>query len=289
MQLSGDLEIQPAQDCTAGVGFQQAASLEQAVALLQPLNSDLTALFLLRTLLATSEPVEGLTDDEVAEAVAGKLVDGTFLARAAGMIPLNPPAAAVTRQPIARLSTSDPGLGFLYRHEALRGVSEHLHFPGGSSGVSLGAGYDMKTRLPAAIENDLTSIGVSAAAAKAASAGAGLSGADARTFCANNRSLITLTTEQAEALLKKIVPQYENTVRAKIRADLLQNEFDALVSFAYNVGHIPTTMANLINAGDSAGAMNELKKVNTSNGVVVQGLVNRRNDEAGLYLNAKYQ
>jgi len=60
----------------------------------------------------------------------------------------------------AALAISENGLRFIFRREAQAGVSNHLHWPGGSSGVTLGPGYDMKLRGPSEIAKDMTSIGL---------------------------------------------------------------------------------------------------------------------------------
>ena len=48
----------------------------------------------------------------------------------------------------------------LYGFEAWKNHSNHLHWPGGSSGVTLGPGYDMRQRTRQEIFADLTAIGI---------------------------------------------------------------------------------------------------------------------------------
>lgn len=65
-----------------------------------------------------------------------------------------------------------------------------------------------------------------------------------------------------------------------------QNQFDALVSFTYNVGEGNleySTLRQKHNAGDYAGAQAEFARWVYANGEQMQGLVNRRDAEAELY------
>ena len=67
-----------------------------------------------------------------------------------------------------------------------------------------------------------------------------------------------------------------------VSVPLTQNELDAYVSFAYNVGtanFCRSTMARKLNAGDYAGACAELRRWVYFKGKVLPGLVSRREDE----------
>jgi LysM repeat protein/GH24 family phage-related lysozyme (muramidase) len=183
-----------------------------------------------------------------------------------------------------RLSAN--GAKFLYDHEALRGVSEKLHWPGGASGVTLGPGYDMKGRTSAEIVRDLTAAGVNADTARTISRAAGLEGSAAANFAANNRNLVTLTPAQETSLQAIAVRPFEKVVSDAVKVPLTQNQFDALVSFAYNIGEgafRDSTVLRRINTGDLAGGAEAMKLFNKSGGQVLQGLVNRRNDEVRLF------
>ncbi len=61
-----------------------------------------------------------------------------------------------------------------------------------------------------------------------------------------------------------------------------QNEFDALVSFAYNVGNIHQLTA--YGTRDKKTIANKILQYTKSNGIVLQGLVRRRNREQKLFL-----
>lgn len=191
-------------------------------------------------------------------------------------------------KPASQMTTSPKGLQFIYTREAMKNVSNRLHWPGGASGVTLGPGYDMRERSKATIVTDMTSIGVDMESAKSISNAAGLKGKDAKDFCKNNHSLISLTDQAEFKLMKKVVPAYEKSVKNAITIDLLPHEFDALVSFAYNLGSLWTSIATNINNGKIVAAMNRLKEGNKSGGKINQGLTKRRALEAALYTLGDY-
>ncbi|MCI4592607.1 glycoside hydrolase family protein [Sphingobium sp. BYY-5] len=183
---------------------------------------------------------------------------------------------------------SQKGMDFLYNHEAQKGVSNHLHWPKAASGVTLGPGYDMKGRSAAEIERDLTAIGVDPSAARKAGEGAGLTGATARDFAATNKDLISLTADQEKTLLRQTVAPYAAAVKNAVKVPVTQNQFDALVSFAYNIGtgqdgFKGSTALSRLNDGDTAGAAEAMGWWNKSDGKVSQGLINRRADEVELF------
>lgn len=120
-------------------------------------------------------------------------------------------------------SISENGIFFIFKQETLAGVTNKLHWPGGASGVTLGAGYDMKARSAISIRDDMKSIGVDFPTAEAISVAAGLSGRAARNFCQNNSSLIDLDENKQVELLRKTVLNYENMVNKSIKIDLRQN------------------------------------------------------------------
>ena len=69
-------------------------------------------------------------------------------------------------------------------------------------------------------------------------------------------------------------------------AKTTQHQFDALVSFAYNLGADNLKTSTLLrkhNAGDHAGAAAEFGKWNKAKGQVMKGLTRRRAAEAALY------
>lgn len=79
----------------------------------------------------------------------------------------------------------------------------------------------------------------------------------------------------------------ERAVRQCVKRPMTQNQYDSFVLFTYNVGggaFCKSTLVKKFNAGDTAGACNELAKWVYVSGRKVQGLANRREDERKLCL-----
>jgi GH24 family phage-related lysozyme (muramidase) len=199
----------------------------------------------------------------------------------------NPLPSMPSRSPHG-MCISQKGLRFIFTHETLPRISNHLHWPKGASGVTIGPGYDMKLRSEKTIVHDLTAIGVEKSTAEKAAKASELTEDDADRFAKKNKSLINLTTEQEMQLLILIVPGYEATVRRNIHIDLKQHEYDAFVSFAYNPGYDFKGVANLINHGRVADAMIEIGKRIKSGGKVDPSLDARRKAEITLYTKNEY-
>jgi hypothetical protein len=187
---------------------------------------------------------------------------------------------------------SPSGIRFIYTEEAYRGdkpgCSNHLHWPKGASGVTLGAGYDMRRRSADDIQRDMLDIGLHLETAKKVAKGAGLHDKEAEDFANDNFNLVDLEKLQETKLLTYILPHYEAIVRSLINVDLTEYQFDALVSFAYNPGGRMANVAHLINVGKITEAMKEMKRANTSKGVIMKGLTLRREKEVKLFLEGDY-
>lgn len=96
-----------------------------------------------------------------------------------------------------------------------------------------------------------------------------------------------ITKEQADGLLVKDLERFEEGVDELVRVHLDQDEFDALVSFSFNVGlgNLKTsTLLRKLNSKDYAGAAREFPKWNKGGGKVLPGLVKRRAAEAALFV-----
>ena len=92
----------------------------------------------------------------------------------------------------------------------------------------------------------------------------------------------TITKEKAIDLLKKDLSVFESKVNKYNKYGFSQNEFDALVSFAYNVGNIDGLTK------DGTRTKEEIAKCitlyNKSGGKVINGLKKRREKEKELFL-----
>lgn len=96
-----------------------------------------------------------------------------------------------------------------------------------------------------------------------------------------------ITMEQAEQLLRTGLVEFERTVNRFVSVRLTQNQYDALVSLAYNIGtraFSTSTLLRKLNAGDVAGAANEFARWNKSGGKELPGLTRRRAVEKELFL-----
>lgn len=101
------------------------------------------------------------------------------------------------------------------------------------------------------------------------------------------RAGMTIKQETAERLLKAGLVSYENDVSRLVKVRLKQWEFDALVSFTYNLGArslSTSTLLRKLNAGDYAGAADEFLRWNKAGGKVLNGLTRRREAERALFL-----
>jgi lysozyme len=94
----------------------------------------------------------------------------------------------------------------------------------------------------------------------------------------------TITLEQARDLFDDLIVRYERIVNSKLKVDVKQNEFDALVSHTYNTGG-STTLFKWVNMEANKDKIKDwfLTKYITANGKVLQGLKNRRLKEWELY------
>lgn len=97
------------------------------------------------------------------------------------------------------------------------------------------------------------------------------------------------TRQRADARFEQHLRQFEQQVVAALgssAAATSQGQFDAMVSFTYNVGPANFARSTLLRkhkAGDYAGAAREFVKWNRAAGRVMRGLTRRRNEEAAVY------
>lgn len=90
---------------------------------------------------------------------------------------------------------------------------------------------------------------------------------------------LTITQARADELLLADCASAVATVNRCVHIAITQNEFDALVDFAFNVGNHAletSTLIKLLNAGDFHGAAEEFHKWDHASGKEVAGLLRRR-------------
>ncbi|OPB32179.1 lysozyme [Bartonella sp. AR 15-3] len=100
-----------------------------------------------------------------------------------------------------------------------------------------------------------------------------------------------ITHVEAEVILRQDLGQFEQTVEQKVTQALTDEQFAALVSFCYNIGtkaFCDSTLLKKLNQGDYEAVPAELQKWVKAGGKRVQGLVNRRAAEAGLWAKGAY-
>lgn len=101
---------------------------------------------------------------------------------------------------------------------------------------------------------------------------------------------VVWTQAQADAALETDLARFARGVWNAIgEKETTQNRFDALVSFAFNVGLgnlLNSTLLRMHNKGDYAGAAGQFIRWNKAAGKVLNGLTRRREAEAKMYRGA---
>lgn len=96
----------------------------------------------------------------------------------------------------------------------------------------------------------------------------------------------TITAQRAEELLRQDLDVFERGIARLITVPLNDNQFAALVSWAFNVGLGAverSTLRRMLNEGDYGAVPAQLRRWNKAGGAVLRGLVNRREDEIKLW------
>ena len=95
-----------------------------------------------------------------------------------------------------------------------------------------------------------------------------------------------ISKSRAEALLLHTVSGFAQGVSDRVSVTLTQNQFDAMVSLAYNIGlgnFGSSTLLRKVNERDFAGASFEFLRWNRSGGKPLLGLTRRREKEKLLF------
>ena len=98
---------------------------------------------------------------------------------------------------------------------------------------------------------------------------------------------LVINQAQADALLARDLERFETGVTRLVQVPLNQNQFDALVSFSYNLGLGSlqgSTLLRLLNADDYAGAAAQFPRWNKAGGKELPGLTRRRAAEQAMFL-----
>ena len=96
-----------------------------------------------------------------------------------------------------------------------------------------------------------------------------------------------ITKEYADEIFKNVVDNFAFKVSKLIKSKVTQNQFNALVSFAYNVGIgnlEKSTLLKLVNINpNDAMIAKQFLRWNKAKGKELKGLTNRRIKESALY------
>lgn len=96
-----------------------------------------------------------------------------------------------------------------------------------------------------------------------------------------------ITKKEAFDMFKEVANRFAKRVDELVTSNLNQNQFNALVSFAYNVGtgnFASSTLLKKVNKNPNDMTIkDEFLRWNKAGGKVINGLTNRRNEEAILY------
>lgn len=95
-----------------------------------------------------------------------------------------------------------------------------------------------------------------------------------------------ITQAQADAFLREDLTKFEKHVDAYNEYKWTQNEFDALVSFAYNIGNIDQLTAKGTRTREAIANAILLYNKDKTSGKVLDGLARRRQAERDLFLSA---
>lgn len=96
-----------------------------------------------------------------------------------------------------------------------------------------------------------------------------------------------ITKQEAFDMFKEIANRFAKRVDELVTSNINQNQFNALVSFAYNVGtgnFSSSTLLKKVNKNPNDLTLKaEFLRWNKAGGKVLNGLTNRRNEEADIY------
>ena len=96
-----------------------------------------------------------------------------------------------------------------------------------------------------------------------------------------------LTDEQVDRLLTQDLAGPEGAVNSGVTVSLTQYQFDALISFAFNIGRqafYSSTLRRILNESKYEQVPVQLRRWNRSGGRVIGGLTNRREKEIKLFI-----
>tara|TARA_R100000234_G_scaffold58967_1_gene35612 strand:- start:1375 stop:1863 length:489 start_codon:yes stop_codon:yes gene_type:complete len=100
-----------------------------------------------------------------------------------------------------------------------------------------------------------------------------------------------ISQQRAEALLLEDVAVFEEAVNKAVKVPLEQHEFDALVSWTFNLGPSnlnSSTMLKVLNDNKKSEVPAQMRRWNKAGGETLQGLIRRREAESLLFQNEQW-
>ena len=95
-----------------------------------------------------------------------------------------------------------------------------------------------------------------------------------------------ILTRPPESLLKEEMHEYEGYINDMVKVPLEQNQFDAMVSWVFNLGSTnlsSSTLLKKLNNSEYDEVPSQIKRWNKAGGKVLDGLIRRREAEALLF------
>ena len=96
----------------------------------------------------------------------------------------------------------------------------------------------------------------------------------------------------ADHMLEVEMEEYEGYIHDSVTAPINQDQFDALVSWVYNLGGgnlKASTMLKVLNAGQYEEVPAQMMRWNKAGGKVLEGLTRRRQAEANLFMGKEWK
>ena len=96
-----------------------------------------------------------------------------------------------------------------------------------------------------------------------------------------------LTPDEIEALLRQDAKRFAKAVDRQVNVPIMQNQFDALTSFTFNLGEhalANSTLLRFVNGGEEGLVPGEFPRWCHAGGKVNTGLLRRRQQEAEMYV-----
>ncbi|MGB3403634.1 MAG: glycoside hydrolase family protein [Microcoleaceae cyanobacterium] len=103
---------------------------------------------------------------------------------------------------------------------------------------------------------------------------------------------MSISEAEAEELLRKDLERFEVAVQDAAEVEINDDQFDALVSFSFNLGAgslFSSTLLKLLNKGKFEQAAEEFPRWNKAGGQALLGLTRRRLSERALFLSKPWQ